>query len=258
MRSSDALYSISLIVPCLNEEKNLQGAIDSIKKALSDTGSFPDYEVLIFDDCSTDSTGAVAEEIKRREKNIRVIHNKRNMGFGYNYTEGVRLAKKEFIIMIPGDDEIPPDAIKAVFSKAGFADIVIPYTVNPEVRPVARRVISRAFSLGMNALFGLNLKYYNGTCLIRAKLLKKTPMKTWGFAYMASILVRLIRAGASYTEAAVNIRPRDTGKTKAFRLKNIMSVLGAIAGLFWEVRVRERGRYNIRPRRHKPELQGRA
>ncbi|MCR4287786.1 MAG: glycosyltransferase, partial [Deltaproteobacteria bacterium] len=70
--------SISLIVPCLNEEKNLQGAIDSIKKALNESGSFPDYEVLIFDDRSTDSTGAVAEEIKRREKNIRVIHNKRN------------------------------------------------------------------------------------------------------------------------------------------------------------------------------------
>lgn len=250
--------SISIIVPCLNEEKNLPGAIDSIKKALSESGSFPDHEVLIFDDFSTDSPGAVAEEIKRRGKDIRVIHNKRNMGFGYNYTEGVRLAKKEFIIMIPGDDEIPSDAIKAVFSKAGLADIVIPYTANPQVRPLARRVISRAFSLGMNALFGLNLRYYNGTCLIRAELLKKTPMKTWGFAYMASILVRLIRAGASYTEAGVHIKPRDTGKTKAFRPKNIMSVLGAIAGLFWEVRVRERGRYNTRPGRSKPELQGRT
>ncbi len=241
--------SISIIIPCLNEDGNLRGTVNCVKEALKESGRFSDYEMLIFNDFSIDNTGKLAEEIKKEEKGIRVIHNPKNMGFGYNYTEGVRLAKKDYIIMVPGDNEIPAEAIKKIFGKVGMADIVIPYTANPEVRPLSRRVISRLFVILINILFGMGIRYYNGTCVIKSALLKKVPLKTWGFAYMAAILVRLLKSGASFTEVGVDIRPRQTGKTKAFRLKNIVSVLSAILSLFWEVRVKERGRYNLPAKR---------
>lgn len=237
--------SISIIVPCLNEEGNLRATIESVKDALASSDRFSDYEILIFNDCSTDNTGKVAEEIKKKEKGVRVIHNPRNMGFGYNYTEGVRLAKKDYIIMVPGDNEIPAEAIKKVFSRTGEADIIIPYTANPQVRPFSRRLISRVFVALINALFGLNISYYNGTCVIKSSILKKVPLKTWGFAYMAAILVRLLRSGASFVEIGVDIVQRSSGKTKAFAFKNIVSVLNAILTLFWDVRVKERSRYSL-------------
>lgn len=237
--------SISIIVPCLNEEGNLRGTIACVKEALDSSGRFSSHEILIFNDFSTDRTGEIAEEIKRQESGIRVIHNPRNMGFGYNYTEGVRLAKKDYIIMVPGDNEIPAEAIERVFALAGTADIVIPYTANTGVRPLSRRIISWLFVKLMNGAFGLRLRYYNGTCLIRSSLLKKVPLKTWGFAYMASILVRLIRSGASFVETGVNIRSRESGRTKAFTARNIFSVVNALAALFWEVRIRDRARYAV-------------
>lgn len=236
--------SISIIVPCLNEEGNLNGTIECIKKALASSGAFSDYEILIFNDCSTDSTGRLAEEIKKRETGVKVIHNPKNMGFGYNYTEGVKQAQKDYIIMVPGDNEIPTEAIRKVFALTGKADLVIPYTANTHVRPLSRRMISSLFVAGMNTLFGLSLKYYNGTCVIKSALLKKVPLKTWGFAYMAAILVRLLRSGASFIEVGVDISQRSTGKSKAFRIKNIVSVFSAISNLFWEVRVRDRRIYN--------------
>lgn len=241
--------SISIIVPCLNEEENLSGTVQCIKEAIISTGAFSEYEVLIFNDFSTDNTGKIAEEIKRREPGVSVIHNPRNMGFGYNYTEGVRLASKDYVLMVPGDNEIPSEAIQRVLSLAGKADVVIPYTANMHVRPLPRRIISRLFVLGMNTLFGLDLRYYNGTCLIKSALLKKVPLKTWGFAYMAAILVRLLRSGASFIEVGVDIHQRSKGKSKAFRLKNIASVFGAIASLFWEVRVTGRSGYGADARR---------
>ena len=235
--------SISVIIPCLNEEKNLPGAIESVYRALASSGRFGDVEILIFNDFSTDGTREVAEGLGKKDRRIRVIHNKRNMGFGYNYTEGVRLSRNEYVIMVPGDNEIPADAIERIFSHAGEADIIIPYTANPRVRAFSRRALSRLFVAMMNALFGLRLRYYNGTCLIRGSLLKGCPMKTRGFAYMAAILVRLLKGGASFLEAGVDIKPREAGKTKAFRLKNIASVAAAVADLFWEVRVRDRSLY---------------
>ncbi|MBI5453572.1 MAG: glycosyltransferase, partial [Deltaproteobacteria bacterium] len=180
---------------------------------------------------------------------VKVIHNPKNMGFGYNYTEGVRLATKDYIIMVPGDNEIPAEAIKRVFALIGKADLVVPYTANTHVRPLSRRVISKMFVTGMNTAFGLDLMYYNGTCVIKSSLLKKVPMKTWGFAYMAAILVRLLRSGSSFMEVGVEISQRSKGRSKAFKLKNIASVFSAIASLFWEVRVRERVRYGSPSRR---------
>ncbi len=241
--------SISIIVPCLNEEGNLKGTVESIKEALKAADRFGGYEILIFNDGSTDGTMRVAAEIARSEKNVKVIDNPKNMGFGYNYTEGVRRASKDYTIMVPGDNEIPAEAITKIFSCVGAADIVVPFTANTEVRRFSRRVISRAFVGLINTLFGLDLVYYNGTCVIKSSLLKKCPLKTWGFAYMAAILVRLIRSGASYVEVGVDIKPRATGTSKAFAPKNVVSVGKAILTLFWDVRIKERNRYNAPARR---------
>jgi glycosyltransferase involved in cell wall biosynthesis len=239
--------SISIIVPCYNEEGNLKGTIEAVKGALSSVNRFSSHEILVYNDCSTDSTGPLADEIAKKEKNIKVIHNQKNMGFGFNYTDGVKRASKDYIMMVPGDNEIPLRAIEKVMARAGDADVIIPYTSNPGVRPFSRRVISRAFVALINAMFGLNVTYYNGTCLVKSRLLKKVPLKTWGFAYMAAILVRLLKSGASYSEVGVEIAQRSSGKTKAFAFRNVVSVVKAIMTLFWDVRVKERARYCGKP-----------
>lgn len=241
--------SISIIVPCYNEEGNLRGTIEAINGALASVKRFSGHEILIYNDRSTDSTGAIADAIAKTDRSVKVIHNQRNMGFGFNYTDGVRRATKDYVMMVPGDNEIPLEAITRVMAKAGDADVIIPYTANPEVRPFSRRVISRAFVALINTMFGLDLVYYNGTCLVKSRLLKKVPLKTWGFAYMAAILVRLLRSGASYTEVGVDIAQRSSGKTKAFAFKNVVSVVKAILTLFWDVRIKERALYTGKPSR---------
>lgn len=239
--------SISIIVPCYNEEGNLRGTIEAIKGALASSGRFSSFEILVYNDRSTDGTGPLADEIAKNEKGVKVIHNPKNMGFGFNYTDGVKRATKDYVMMVPGDNEIPARAIEKVMALAGEADVIIPYTANPEVRPLSRRVISRAFVAIINTLFGLSVTYYNGTCLLKTKLLKKVPLKTWGFAYMAAILVRLLKSGASYTEVGVAIAQRNAGRTKAFAMKNVVSVVKAILTLFWDVRVRQRASYRGKP-----------
>lgn len=241
--------SISIIVPCLNEEGNVRAAVCSVKEALSKACAFADYEILIINDGSTDSTGAVIDAIAAADRRVKAVHSGRNMGFGYSYTEGMRRASMDYIVMVPGDNEIPANALEKIFSSVDRADVMIPYTANTEVRKPARRALSRLFVIGMNILFGLDLKYYNGTCVIRSALLKKIPMKTWGFAYMASILVRLIRSGAVYAEIAVDIRQRQSGTSKALRPASVLSVLQAVLVLFWDVRVRNRADYRAEPRR---------
>lgn len=235
---------ITIIIPALNEEGNLASTVESIKEALAEStgaGKIPgDYEIIIFNDASTDKTCDIAETLAKGDPSVRVVHNPVTMGFGYNYTEGVRLARGMYVMLVPGDNEVPAAALKAILKEVGRADIVVPFTSNPWVRPAGRRALSRAFVIIMNTLFGLSLRYYNGTCVHRTELLKRVPMKSWDFAYMAAILVRLIKSGASYEEVGVEIAQRRAGSSKALRPKNVFSVLKTVATLFWDVRLRAR------------------
>jgi len=228
--------SISVIVPAYNEEENLTGAVLSIKSAAAD--NFSGYEILIINDCSSDKTGIIADDISKKDPNIRVFHNPRNMGFGYNYRMGVGLATKDYIGLIPGDNEILEESIKGIFSCVGKADMVLPYHTNSEVRSFLRRSLSGSFTALLNLLFGYRLKYYNGPVVHKREIITKVPMTTDGFAYQAEIITRLLKAGHSYIETGMKIRNRQHGHSKALYPKNVWSVFKTVARLYWELNLK--------------------
>jgi CDP-glycerol glycerophosphotransferase len=70
---------------------------------------FRDYELLLFDDGSTDRTGAIADEWARRDTRIRVVHSV-NGGLGAARNLGVRHVRGDFLAFLDSDDVLPPTA----------------------------------------------------------------------------------------------------------------------------------------------------
>lgn len=233
--------TVSIIVPALNEERNLADAVATVVNAIGD--AFADYELLVFNDGSTDGTGKVADELAAVDPHLRVTHNSENKGFGYNYRRGIEIARMEYVTWFPGDNDAPGEGLRAILAAVGSADIVVGYLSNSHVRSPGRRFISVAYVTLLNALFGLRLRYYNGPSVIPRRLLLTVPINTRGFACLAATLIRLLRSGYGYVEVPYQTGVRQHGRTKAFMVKNIVSVLGTIAGLFWEVRIRDRHKY---------------
>lgn len=234
--------SISVLIPAMNEENNIAEAVKTVKGVIS--RHFSDYELLIYNDGSTDKTGIIADELARGDPSIEVFHHDKNRGLGACYREGARIASKDFYLLIHGDNEIAPETIQVIINKANEADIVIPYVQNPEARPLFRRVVSSMYVSFTNLIFGLNIPYYNGPCLIRTALVKNLPIEDSGFGFMMETLVKLVKMGHSYVVVGFNCRLRQKGKTKALRIKSIMMVtLGIIrirAKLFSFIRSRQR------------------
>ena len=241
MRAVSSTRTLSVIIPALNEEDNLGGAVTTVLDAIGD--KFTDYEVLILDDGSTDHTGEIADELATHNPRIRVIHNQRNMGLGSNYTRGVELARMDYVAWFPGDNEVPEQAVRTILDAIGSAEIIVPYIANPHVRAWSRRLISASFVRLLNLLFGLRLRYFNGPSVYSRTLLSSVPIQSSGFACFAALLIRLILSGHSYIEIAIPTGIRQHGRTKAFRLKNLVSIFSTIAGLSWDVYVRERHKY---------------
>ena len=102
--------TLSVIVPALNEEGNIEDAIAEIHRGAR--AHFEDYEILLFDDGSTDRTGAIMDAVAVRDPKVRITHHASPRNLGGVYKAGVALARHEYCVMIPGDNENPSSAMR--------------------------------------------------------------------------------------------------------------------------------------------------
>lgn len=153
------------------------------------------------------------------------------MGLGFSYWSAVDGSREDYILMIPGDGEIPREAVGLLLDRVGKADLVIPRVLGQEQRPIGRRVLSQAFTALINSLFRLNVKYYNGPCLLRRDLVAASKIRGHGFAYMAGILVPLLKQGRSFEQPDLPLRYRAGGRSKALSGRSAWDVFSTLARL---------------------------
>ena len=110
---------VTVLMAVYNGERFLRPAIESI---LNQT--FTDFELLIVDDASTDSTPAIIRSYQ--DPRIRVIRNERNSGAGYSRNVGLRNARGEYIAVLDADDVAYPQRLaEQVAFLDAHADIVL-------------------------------------------------------------------------------------------------------------------------------------
>jgi dolichol-phosphate mannosyltransferase len=221
--------TITLIVPALNEEKLIVETVNQIVAVTK--GRFADAEVILVNDGSTDATGRLMDELSAQNACIRVLHNARNIGLGASYHLGVAQARNEYVMLLCGDGGMPASSLPAIFDEIGSADIVVPYCTNlKDIKRPGRYLLSRTYTLLLNTLFGLRLKYYNGLPVHRVALVRSVGGKSEGFGFQAEILVQLLKAGCSYVEVGV-LGAEKANRSSALKLKNVVSVTRTLARL---------------------------
>lgn len=105
----------SIIVPVYNVEKYLHRCLASIL-----VQSFSDYEVLLVDDGSPDSSGSICDVYSEKDSRIKVFH-KENGGVSSARNVGLDNSKGEYILFVDADDELTSFALGA------FAETIIRY-----------------------------------------------------------------------------------------------------------------------------------
>lgn len=94
-------HSLSVIIPNYNMAHLIREAISSV---LAQTWN--DYEIIIVNDGSTDSSISVIHEIMSTRQNIRCIDNKKNQGAIASVNKGIKAAKGKYIYLLAADDKI--------------------------------------------------------------------------------------------------------------------------------------------------------
>lgn len=104
--------SVSVIVPVYNAEKTLRACVDSV---LAQTTS--DYELILVDDGSRDTSGSICDAYAEQDARIRVIHQK-NAGVSAARNAGMDQARGEYLLFVDSDDSIEPEMMDTVRSYA--------------------------------------------------------------------------------------------------------------------------------------------
>lgn len=98
---------ISIIMAAYNAEKTIEQAIYSV---LCQT--YPDFELLVVNDCSTDKTAALVAAIAEKDDRVRLISNEKNGGVSYTRKHGLEEARGEWIAILDSDDAWAPEKLE--------------------------------------------------------------------------------------------------------------------------------------------------
>ena len=111
MKNSDIsqIIKFSIIIPCYNEEKTLKECVEKVLEIKDDTLSL---EIVIVDDCSSDKSLIVAEELKNRYPEIIILQHNMNQGKGAALRTGFQKATGDFVAVQDADLEYDPMEFK--------------------------------------------------------------------------------------------------------------------------------------------------
>lgn len=110
---------ISVIIPVYNVERFLPQCIESVLAQ-----SFSGFELILLDDGSTDSSGAICDSYAKKDKRIRALHIS-NSGVSVARNKGIDESKGEWITFIDSDDFVEPDYLERFHTEKDDADLII-------------------------------------------------------------------------------------------------------------------------------------
>ena len=230
--NNQTTYSLSVIVPCYNEENNIINTLQEIHLSINNL-KIMDYEIIVIDDASTDKSNLLVSKYIKINTNVKLFKNKENAGLGGAIKKGFELCEKNYVIYIPGDNCHKSSEIIKMLILIGKYDIVLTYYSNPQVRSVFRKFFTKIYTPFLNFIFNLNLPYYNGLCLYKSDLVKNIKIETNSFTWQIELLLKLFKsANIKHTLVPTLLDERNLDKSKAFNFKNSFLVVFSIIKLF--------------------------
>jgi len=104
-------YDLSIIITSYNTREITRNCLDSILKSLKKSSL--NYEIIVVDNASPDDSAKMLESL--RINDLRIIENKKNLGFGKANNQAVELASSDYILFLNSDILVLDSAIKELY-----------------------------------------------------------------------------------------------------------------------------------------------
>ena len=217
------ILQISVVLPCLNEERGIVFTLNQIVELLRNTKH--EIEVLVVDNGSVDNTIKNSLLYKDKIPNLRII-TESIPGYGAAYKKGIIEARGDYIFMCDADGTYGFDDFDSytVNIKHG-SDFVIgnrfAYNFDSCVMPWTHRYIGNPFlTLLVRVLFSVDLKdVHCGKRMVSKRLLNDLCLVSDGMEYASEMVIKAVLKGYKITEIPIEYHAR-IGNSKLRTLRD--------------------------------------
>jgi glycosyltransferase involved in cell wall biosynthesis len=214
------MVSISVFFPCYNEQENVGRTVEKALDVLEKLNA--DFEVIIVDDGSSDDTGRIADEIAGRDGRVRVVHHRRNLGYGAALQSGFKAATKELVFYTDGDGQFDISEMPPLLRLMERYDIVSCYRLNRR-DPIIRKINGWCWTRLVCLMFGLKIRDIDCAFkLYKREIFDKIELSSTGALIDAEILARAVRKDYRIAQKGVHHYPRTAGKQSGASVRVII------------------------------------
>jgi glycosyltransferase involved in cell wall biosynthesis len=216
-----SLPLISIALCTYNGEKYLTEQLDTLVFQ-----SYPNFEIIVVDDCSTDSTIEILKRYEAKDQ-IRLFQNESNLGFSKNFEKAIKLCNGEFISLCDQDDIWDTNKIQKLYDN--LEDHILIYH-DSELINSSGQSLQRKMSDVNNFVKGSNNKAFifrnciaGHTILFRKKLtefifpIPETFFHDWWMVYAATTIDKI----AFIPEVLVKYRQHEKSYTDTLKLRDV-------------------------------------
>ncbi len=211
---------LSVIVPVFNEERT----VGTVLQRLAD-GPYPDKEVLVVDDGSTDATPDILQAWRGRS-GVVLLHHEHNRGKGAAVRTALARARGEISIIQDADLEYDPVDFPWLVEVIRRRDADVVYGsryLRPSPGPMRTpfRLAVVLLNLMVRFLYGQKLTD-EATCYkaFRTSLLRQLDLRATGFELCPELTAKVCLRGYRIVEVPIQYRPRTRAEGKKIRLKD--------------------------------------
>jgi dolichol-phosphate mannosyltransferase len=221
---------LSLVIPTYNEKENIQRIIKEIQEEFKQNKI--NGEIIIVDDNSPDGTGKILDNLKKKQKNIQVIHRTGKLGLSSAVLEGWKIARGRVLGVMDADFSHPPEKIKELLRviEKGEADFTIGsrYVKGGKIEGwnLKRKLMSKTATL-LSRVYTNVKDPMTGFFMIKREVIQNINLNPKGFKILLEIIIK--GKYKKIKEIPINFINRVEGKSKA-GTKEIFYYLQNLAG----------------------------
>lgn len=233
--------SISAVLPAFNEEENIETATTRMAEVLGSL-HLHDWEVIIVNDGSVDSTGEVADRLAAADPtHIKVFHHNPNRGYAEALKTGFTSARSQLIFYTDSDNQFDVRELKNLLPLIEDADIVCGFRIY-RFDPLTRLVLSWGFNLIVRIIFRIGVRDIDCAFkLFRREVFDKIQIESKKFFVDAEVLAKAKYYGFRLAEVGVRHYPRPAGRSTV-RPSHVVSTLRELAQIWINIHSKPRGK----------------
>ena len=228
------IASISIFFPAFNDEATI-GKLTLDALALLGTLAV-DYEVIVVNDGSTDSSAAILDELASARENVRVIHHSHNQGYGAALRTGFSSAGKDLIFYTDGDGQYDVKELALLLPlMTDGVDVVNGYKIKRHDNR-RRRVIGAIYNQLARIFFRLPIRDVDCDFrLLRRSAIERIELSASSGAICVELIHKLAVARCLFREGPVHHYPRLHGKSEFLRFRRVLRTLLDFFALWWSL-----------------------